>query len=665
MKSLKLTTCILLGMTPASLSAQQLSYPDTIDEAPVFLGTIVLSTSLNPESADGASITSEALALSNPADLSELFVAEPTLAVGGSIPVAQKLYVNGIEENNLAISIDGARQNNRVFHHNATTLVDPTLLEAVRIDAGVAPADAGPGALGGALDYQTRDVGDLLYDGETFGGFYKLEYGTNGNNLTNSIALYSKENGFEALSYARYTTGDNLVDGDRDDITGSGANLTSFLGKVAYESDSGHRFEFTMEEITDDDQRPYRANIGLVTAGRPVPLTRSYDLTRTNFNLEYTTTAPTDMWNPTLRLSHSGTELINDETDLSTAQYTQGETSRLNGEISNRFSLTVGELNVGVDFFSDKTDIDYASATTPAWDYTAGEELSNVGVFAQLRMEPTANSRLSTGIRADAQEFTGIDGSTQSTDGLSFNASGEFDATDAITLSAGYSHVWGGIELAENYILNSAWDYDTDQIEDVTSDNAYVAASYTTGTWAVDAKLFSTEIDNARAATYGGGPSLTADVAATGYEIGLSKNWTDGFVRIGYANIDTEVNGSAADSYSGNYLTIPMGEIISLQTAHQFANGVVLGGDAQVALDYDDTNDLLGGNPTIAGYTVINTFVEYEPNQIAGLNLRAEINNVFDEQYVSRATYGQDFPTEVEPLYEAGRSLRLTAEYTF
>jgi len=665
MKSLKLTTCILLGMAPASVSAQQLSFPADVNDAPVFLGTIVLSTALNPEAEDGVSVTSEALALSNPADLSELFVAEPTLAVGSSIPVSQKLYVNGIEENNLAISIDGARQNNRVFHHNTTTLVDPTLLEAVRIDAGVAPADAGPGALAGALDYQTRDVSSLLDDGDTFGGFYKLEYGTNGNNLTNSVALYSNEDRFEALSYARYTTGDNLVDGDGDDITGSGANLLSFLGKATYETETGHRLKFTMEQITDDDARPYRANIGLVTAGRPVPLTRDYDLTRTNFNLEYTTTAPTDFWDPTIRLSHSGTKLINDETGLSTAQYTEGETTSLSGELSNKFKLGGGDLNVGIDFFADQSDIDYASITTPSWDYTAGEELRNIGAFAQLRVQPIAHARLSTGLRADFQEFTGDDGSIQTTEGVSYNLSGEYDVTNEITLSAGYSHVWGGIELAENYILNPDWDYSAESIEDVTSDNVYVAASYTTGTWAIDGKLFSTEIDNSRAATWGGGPSLTADVDSTGYEIGLSKNWNDGFVRVGYANIDTDVNGSAADSYSGNYLTIPMGEIISLQTAHQFTNGVTLGGDAQIALDYDDTDDLQGGNPTIAGYTVVNTFVEYEPSQIQGLNLRAEINNVFDELYVSRATYGQDFPTEVEALYEAGRSLRMTAEYTF
>ncbi|MCG3268322.1 TonB-dependent receptor plug domain-containing protein [Yoonia sp. I 8.24] len=659
MKNLRLTTCILLGMGPASLSAQDTAATDNASDAPFMLGRILLSTALNPEAEDGVSVTSEGLALANPADLSELFVAEPTLAVGSSIPMSQKLYVNGIEENNLAISIDGARQNNRVFHHNTTTLIDPSLLQAVSIDPGVAPADAGPGALAGALDYETRDVSDLLDTGDNFGGAYKLEYASNGDILTNSLTLLGREGGLEVLAFARYATGDNRVDGNGDEIVGSSTELLSLLGKVAYESEEGHRFEFSMEDIGDDAARPYRANIGAIV-GDTRPETRTYDLTRTNYSIEYTNTRATGLWDPYVRLSYSGTELINDEYDLSTEQYAYGETTSVNGEISNKFALANGDVNVGVDFFSDEASYEFLYALYPSYDDAGQEELVNVGLFAQLRLEPTDRTRLSTGFRADFQDFTGIDGSTQSTEGLSFNASGEVDLNDRLTIGAGYSQVWGGIALAENYIMNSAWDYSTDDIEDVTSENLYVAATYATDRWAIDGKVFSTDIDDSRAATWGGGPALTADVSSTGYEIGFSTNWDSGFFRIGYANIETEVNDEAADSYTGNYLTIPMGEIISLQTAHEFANGVVFGGDAEIALDYSGA----ASGVTIAGYTVVNTFVEYEPERIEGLSLRAEINNLFDEQYVARATYGQDFDT-VEPLYETGQSLRLSAELTF
>ena len=61
----------------------------------------------------------------------------------------------------------------------------------------------------------------------------------------------------------------------------------------------------------------------------------------------------------------------------------------------------------------------------------------------------------------------------------------------------------------------------------------------------------------------------------------------------------------------------------------------------------------------------MNTFLEYHPGNIDGLTLRAEVNNLLDEFYVARATYGQDFVGEVEPNQEEGRSFGLSVEYTF
>ena len=659
MKPTHAFACLAAGMIPAAGHAQSNN-----DEA--FLGTIVLEMPAVPGMEDDdISISSEGLALSNPADLSELFVAEPTIAVGSSIPMSQKVYVNGIEENNLAISIDGARQNNKVFHHNTTTLIDPALLKAARVDPGVAPADAGPGALGGALAYETKDASDLLAPGETFGGRYKLEYDSNGDIFSNSLSVYGREGGFEYLGFAKVADGGLREDGNGDEIIGSGTDLLSGLGKLAYEAQSGDRVELSYERVVDDEIRPYRANLGAIVGGRPLPADRPYDLERTNIVLSYSDTTPTAMWNPTARLAYSGTKLVNDESALSTNSITSGETVSLSGEFSNRFALSWGELNAGLDFYSDEADLDYLALSSGARE-AATEKLSNIGLFAQARMEPTSNARLSFGARADFQDFEGTDGSSQSESGLSGNISGEYDVSDDLTISAGYSHVWGGLELAENYILNPAWDYSSG-IEEVTADNLYLAANYTMGAWVVDGKLFATNIDNARAAVWGVSPALTADVQSRGFELGLGTAWEDGFFRAGFARVDTEINGRSADSYYGNYLTMPMGDFLTFQVAHRLNNGVLLGGDVQVAFDFDDTYDAAtgGSGPELDGYTIANVFAEYTPKRMDNLTLRAEVNNLFDEQYSSRATYGQEFVGEVEPLTEPGRSIRLSAEIVF
>lgn len=648
-------------------TAQDLSTDEASDQESGFLGTIVLDPSSTPANSDGIAVTSEGLALSNPADLSELFVAEPTISVGSSIPMSQKLYVNGVEENNLAISIDGARQNNKVFHHNTTTLIDPALLKAARIDPGVAPADAGPGALAGALAYETKDAADLLEAGRNIGGRYKLEYDSNGNTIANSAAIYGRSGGFEYLGFLKYGSGDLREDGAGVDIVGSGTNILSGLGKIAYETQNGGRFEFSIENVRDDEARPYRANVGAIIGGRPTPATRPYDLNRRNIALTYTTTAPTAMWDPTIRLAYSATELLNDETALTTSQRIWGETISLNGTISNRFQLDWGEVNAGVDFYNDKASIDYIYFPDARENYATNEKLRNIGLFAQARVEPTSNARLSFGLRVDFQKFTGVDGTTQSDSGVSGNISGEVDLTDRVTLSAGYSHVWGGVDLAENYVINPAWTYPTGGITAVTANNLFIAAAYDGGSWSVDGKIFGTKIDNARAASWRGGPAGVIDLETRGFELGFAKNWDRGFFRAGFASIDSDLNGRVADSYTGNYLTMPLGEFFTFQVAHRFDNGVLVGGDAQVALDFDDTYDFATGGrgPKLPGYTVANVFAEYQPRGSKNLTLRAEINNLFDRDYSSRATYGQEFVGEVVPLKEPGRSFKLSLEYVF
>jgi hemoglobin/transferrin/lactoferrin receptor protein len=334
----------------------------------------------------------------------------------------------------------------------------------------------------------------------------------------------------------------------------------------------------------------------------------------------------------------------------------------------NTFAVSGGTVVAGVDFFRDEGEMDYESFTNPAWNENPEEKLRNIGVFAQARLEPMDGLRLSFGARADWRELTGTDGSKHKEEGLSGNIAVEYDLTDAVTLSGGYSHIWGGIDLAENFIMNAAWAYPDDGFDPVTADNAFVALRANYGAWSFNAKLFETNIDNARTASYSGGPALTTDLDTRGYELGVAYAWQDGFVRLGYAHIESDLDGESADSYTGNYLTMPLGEVVTLSAVHSFHNlGLRIGGDVEHVLENSRTYNPDTGSrgATLPSYTVANAFAEYVPKGLDTLVLRAEINNLFDETYAARATYGQEFSGAVEPLYEPGRSLRISATMRF
>lgn len=617
------------------------------------LGTIVLGL---PET-NAVDVDSEDLSRSNPTDLQDVFKGEPTIVVGSSLSISQKLYVNGVEETNLSVTIDGARQNNKIFHHNATTLIDPELLKQVRIDPGVAPADAGPGALAGSVAFETKDVVDLLEAGLSFGGLVSGEYDSNGNRFTSSTALFTRQGNFEALGYIKSVNGGNQKDGSGTNIVGSGAGLVSGLAKVAYGTEAGGRFELSYERVIDDEVRPYRADIGRIVGGRPVPDTRTYDLDRQNFVFSYTTVAATATWNPTFTLAYSLTDLALPED----TQASYGTTKSFNGKFQNRFSLANGSVTAGFDFYSEKGSLDYQN-DNPAFNEAASETSKNLGAFVQARLDLSDRARLSFGGRYDVQRFEGVDGTKQSDDGLSANISGEYDVSNAVTLSAGASHVWGGIAMSENFIMNPAWTYPAGGIEAVTADNIYIAANADFGAWNLQAKVFQTKIDNARTPDYRLGSDITSDLDARGFELGAKYNWENGFFKIGYADVNADINGTTADSFSGRYLTTPISQVVSLAVGHAIPEyNLVLGADAQFALTNPDTvGDVL------PAYQVYNAFIEHTPKRMKNLTLRAEINNIFDENYSSRGTYGQEYTSVgVEPLREAGRSISLRASLKF
>lgn len=599
----------------------------------------------------------------NPSDVRDVFAGEPGIRVGGSMPASQKLYVNGIEETNLAVSIDGSRQNNKVFHHNSTTVIDPGFLKAVRVDAGVAPADAGPGALAGSVAYETKDVKDLL-PGDGLGGQIKSSINSNGGIFTNNATAYGKHGVFEAFGSVTYAKGSKVKAGDGKKVEGTSTDALNGLGKLAIETDSGHRFELSHERVHDDAPRPFRANVGFIT-GRPAwePRVRDYTLDRQNTVFSYSDSKPSDWWNPTVVLAYS-------RADVETPIYTrpvgsstvpgsypgEGATDSLNGKIENKFTLGFGSITAGADFFRDK-----ASYEDPT--FAARERARNMGLYAQARLQPIESLRVSFGARGDRQTFTGTTGQDWTNSGFSHNLSAEFDIVpEFLTAKAGYSHTWAGIPLAENFIMNTAWRYGAGP-KPVKSDNLTAGLEAHYKGFTVEGRVFQTKLDDARAAKFAVASAVLAnDVKSKGFEVGVGYAWTEGFVRLKYADIDVTINGQPADSDTGTYLATPMGQIVTLGAGHRFSDwGLTLGADLEIVRDY---KKVAAGNRPLKGYEVFNAYAEYQPEALSNLTLRFDVRNLFDRTYADRATYGQEFGT-VTPLYQPGRAFLLTATAKF
>jgi hemoglobin/transferrin/lactoferrin receptor protein len=389
-------------------------------------------------------------------------------------------------------------------------------------------------------------------------------------------------------------------------------------------------------------------------SGPAEPLFRRYEIDRQTTVFNYSDATPQGWWDPKIVIAHSQTEVrtpfVHRFSGAVSPSYGKSET--LNGKAENKFAFTGGNVIAGFDFSKRHALLDFPG------EYPR-EKSDVVGAYAQARLEPVKGTRISFGGRSDHQWFTGVDGSTFKDNGFSGNISGEQDLIGRfLTVKAGYSHVWGGVALAENFVMDPAWTYGSGP-KSAVADNVNAGLIVRYKGWTLEGTVFRSEIDDARVRL------ISRDVESKGYEIGLGYDWGSGFFRVKYANIRVSIDGQPADSDTGNYLATPVGDIITVTAAHRFVGtGFTVGADAKFAPEYDY---VIAGSPPYEGYKVLNAFVEYKPNLPYDLTLRLDVRNVFNELYADRATYGQEWiiSDSVTPLHEPGRSFILSATAKF
>ncbi|MCR8550975.1 TonB-dependent receptor [Salipiger sp. P9] len=639
------TTRGLLLLTTALCAGTSLSAQET---DPLFLGTLRIEGAAAQNLLGNDEITEEELEDRNPATVKDVFAGESSVTVSGGSAMAQKVMVNGIEESLLSVTIDGARQNKGAFHHTGNVLLDPSLLKAVEVSEGLAPADAGPGALGGALAYTTKDARDLLEPGDPFGGILTLSGGDNGSGLRSTLSLFGQQGGFEWLLSATDHAGDEYEDGDGTRIDGTAPELSDYLLKLAFTSDSGKRLSFSASQTEDTGPRASQGGFiradfaGLTSPARPTEIIDGY-ARRSSYTLTYTDEAPQGWFAPTLQLSYNEQEVdVGNNSGLNTS---------LSGTAKNDWQLGNGMLSAGLDFFDES-----AEATEGA---SGKESRSNIGLFAQARQDLTDRLSVSYGLRYDYQWFDGADGSKFEDGGFSVNGALDYVLTDTLTLNAGLASTWGGFALGEAALVNYRTDWIYDGFTPARSNAARLGLRYENGPWAVSGALFHTEVSDITAVLpTAGARGEQADMVSRGFDGSVSYTGTRGYAKLNYTHANVEMDGSTVGT-TAYYIGRPVGSLMALEAGYDIRDNWRVGGTAEIAFENDATD------PDLPGYEVLNLFTSYTPRGFDNLELRLDVRNVFDQTYSSRSSDGLDFTGSVVPLTEPGRTFLVTATMRF
>ena len=623
---------------------------------PYFLGTLRIESSKAQALLGNEEIDEEDLENRNASTTKGVFAGESSIVASGGAAIAQKVFVNGIEESLLSITIDGARQNKSAFHHTGNVLLDPALLKRVEVSEGIAPADAGPGALAGRIAYETKDAKDLLDEGDNFGGMASATIGSNEESGRGTLTLFGRQGGFEwLLSATRHKSGD-YDDGSGNRVPGTEADLTDYILKLAYESQGGERLEFSASQTEDTGTRSAQAGPGGIlftrpdfaaVVGRPSVFVDALSR-RTSYTLTYTDEQPEGWFDPLIQLSYNEQEID--------ASGVWGVNDSLSGIVQNEWDIGNGTLTAGLDFFHE-TATGRGRGPGP-FGSSGKEELTNVGLYAQARQDVSERVSVSYGARIDTQEFTAATGQTFDDTGVSANAAVDVILSDRWTLNAGLASSWGGYELGEAALINfgGAWTYAG--ITTSRANAARIGLRYSSGPWEASGALFYTEVNDINAVLpTGGNRGAVSDLVSRGFDGSFGYYGSRGFFRANYTYADVELNDAAIGS-TAYYFGRPMGSIVGLEAAYDFSRQWRLGGTAEIAFDNNDTPVKL------SGYEALDLYAAYTPKAAPNVEIRLDVRNVLDATYASRSSDGVGVPTVV-PLNEPGRTFELTARVKF
>lgn len=612
----------------------------------------------------------------------DIFQGDPSIDIAGGSRNGQRLYLRGIEASNLSVTVDGAQQGRNLYNHRGGLLnVDPEILKRVDVQPGPAGADQGPGALGGAIRFETADAQDRLSNGRRIGGFGRLNYASAQESERISLGGYGLigEN-LGVLVHGSITEYDDLRMGGGGRVPVSGGRDESVLIKLSLLDVADHSlrigYEFNEASGLNFMQRgdyPYLLQPSDPRTRPPQDQT----LTRDSLTGRY----QYDPAHPLIDIRLDAYSSTNDF-DAPKSNGEQFISDVTGGSLRNvmGWSLFGGraETSIGVDYMRDKG----TARRTSAADFHT--ENKNLGLFVQQRLYLDRAS-LYAGIRRD--DYSADYGPrTSEGDAVSINVGGEFAVTEGLTLFAGYGEAARGfgtlpIHFARNAAAALTFNGAANgKVDPETSTQAEIGARWTAtdidrwgATFRAELTLFTTEIDNAilfRQPGSGGlgGRAITdiynhdRAVRYDGIEVALQYAAPHLSSALRYSSVDIE-NLPAAPQFivrAGS----PRGDQFVWENRWSPVSSIDLGYTLRRTNDLDNVPVVTAADIVYIpkpGYTLHDLRASWRPEALQNVAFELSVMNVTDERYVAHSTLTQNgFATE-----EAGRDVRLSVSYRY
>jgi len=618
------------------------------------------------------SITLEDIENREPADLRELFSRSPSVSIGGGSVQAQKLFIRNMEDTLLSVTVDGAQQSGNLFHHQGRLTIDPELLRKVDVSSGMGgSALNGPGALAGAVKFETKSVFDLRKDDQDYGGKVKGGLYSNGEGYRASGYAYGMAN--DEIGFLGYINGTQRADykaGGGETVGNTGYDRLSTLIKGSGRMDGGHNFDIGYEG-TFDKTKGTSTRPNLTSPTLP---DRDFTFSRNTVTVNYGYDTGSDLLNLKSTVYFTQHEVTHKPTDNSDTLDKTGSGVRSVGlDLRNTSLLQQLNITYGFDYRNDVGYIVNRSAGNAAVRDGEDEKSSVLGAYAQGEY-PLFDElmKLMAGVRFDSYDYKDWKGQEFDSTGFSPNIGLAVYPITGLTVSAGYFQAHRGVGMPEVFLIGPASgggpavSNDPDMKAE-EAENYELRLDYQQGWFYGNAALYQQTIRNVIPQT-GTWPTWNrtnlGKFENEGYEILIGARYEGAHAAVGVADSKPELNGERITEQLGVAISTGRRWTGYLDYAHE-PWGLVVGWSGQY-LEKSPTLTGRGGEFKKDAYDVHNVYAKWAPASVPGLDLGLRIDNLFDKKYLDQYHFSYDLDHPVyDTMLSPGRSISLNFGYEF
>jgi len=588
-------------------------------------------------------ISSEQLQNLQANDLEDVFRQSPEVAVGGSLGVAQKIYVRGIEDTNLNVTIDGAVQSGYLFHHQGRVNIEPELLKQVEVQAGAGLATDGAGALGGAIRFTTKDPEDLLRDDERAGALVKLGYQSNSETFKTSGTVFGRvSDEVSLMASLTHQKGDEFEDGNGDVVPNTETDIDSGFVKLVANPTDNQRLSLSHEVRYDDGQRNLRSHF--IAAGwNPETVQESHRKTTT---LNYDIDPAGDALDIETTLYHTDSYI----TQLRDGSKDGAGVKSVGGDIRNTLRSGDHKLVFGGDYRRDTGY--YINPETPVRD----EKAQVTGLYVQDHYQATDKLMLTAGARYDYYRLVDTESQVLTSDGVSPNVGASYQLSDELILRASYAEALRGQKVKEAYLLG--WAVNSPDLQEEEADNFELGLDYRSGNLTFETTAYVSNIENFVDRVTRQEINNSGDVKSKGFNARIGYDWENTRANLSYSYNRPEIDGKPLDDGDMSIGTA-IGDTWVADVDHHLPQyNLHLG---WIGSYVERLTDVPEGRAEKPGYAVHDIYATWLPTGSDDLSVTLTVRNLFDKQYLDHGSYGVSTSSgETIGLPESGRDIRLT-----